>query len=168
MTRYVFRDVVLGFKNSHKADAQVIGETIAGIAVERGGEVTPNDLVDAARPDDHPLHRHFEWDDSAAADAYRLSQARAIIRCVSVERADDEAGHVQAFVSVSGDLQRSYRPMEAVLLSKDLRSRVLESAQRDLDAFKKRYRELTDVVEVVAEASKKVEKRLKESHAAAA
>ena len=69
---------------------------------------------------------------------------------------------------MSGDLQRSYRPMEAVLLSKDLRRRVLESAQRDLDAFKKRYRELTDVVEVVAEASKKVEKRLKESHAAAA
>ena len=39
MTRYVFRDVVLGFKNSHKADAQVIGETIAGIAVERGGVI---------------------------------------------------------------------------------------------------------------------------------
>ena len=60
MTRYVFRDVVLGFKNSHKADAQVIGETIAGIAVERGGEVAiahhrseeplVDEHVDHARP----------------------------------------------------------------------------------------------------------------------
>lgn len=168
MTRYVFRDVVLGFKNAHKADPQVIGDTIAGIATERGGEVTPDDVVEAAKAADNPLHPHFEWDDEAAAERYRLDQARAIIRSVRVEREDDEFGQVQAFVSVSGDLQRSYRPIDVVLKSNDLRRRVLEAAQKDLDAFRKRYRDLTDVVEIVNQASETVEKKIKAEARAAA
>ena len=37
-------------------------------------------VVEAARDDQSPLHRHFEWDDAKAAHTERLSQARGIIR----------------------------------------------------------------------------------------
>lgn len=49
------------------------------------GRLIPADVVDAARRPDSPLHSHFEWDDSAAAEKFRLDQARALIRTVKIE-----------------------------------------------------------------------------------
>ncbi len=51
----------------------------------RGGKLTPEQVLDAARPDESPLHGFFEWDDSAAAEAYRIEQARELIRRVRIE-----------------------------------------------------------------------------------
>jgi len=38
------------------------------------GILEPQDVVDAARPDDHPLHGAFEWDDGIAAEAHRRQE----------------------------------------------------------------------------------------------
>lgn len=55
-------------------------------ALEReNGRLIPADVVDAARDPASPLHAHFEWDDSAAAEKYRLDQARTLIRSVKIE-----------------------------------------------------------------------------------
>jgi len=54
----------------------------AVLALERRGRLTPEEVVDEARDPDSPLHRYFEWDDSAAAEAWRLNQARSMIRWV--------------------------------------------------------------------------------------
>lgn len=48
------------------------------------GVLTPAAVVDAARDESHPLHDRFEWDDSKAAEAHRLNQARVLIRSVRV------------------------------------------------------------------------------------
>jgi len=48
------------------------------------GKVTPQELVDAARNKNHPLHNDFEWDDKKAAQKHRLDTARAIIASVRV------------------------------------------------------------------------------------
>lgn len=53
-------------------------------ALENGGRLTPASVVNAARDPSSPLHAHFEWDESKAAHAYRLDQARALIRSVQV------------------------------------------------------------------------------------
>lgn len=45
-----------------------------------GGAVSPRDVVDAAKPNDSPLHPYFEWDDDKAADNWRLDQARRLLR----------------------------------------------------------------------------------------
>lgn len=52
--------------------------------LEREGRLRPADVVDAARPADSPLHSHFEWDDGAAAERYRLNQARTLIRSITI------------------------------------------------------------------------------------
>ena len=58
--KYVFRDGPLTFKNSDRANAQRIGEAIAGIAATVDGKLTPNAVVSAAANPDHVLHDHFD------------------------------------------------------------------------------------------------------------
>src|SRR5262245_16182963 len=45
-----------------------------------GGALSPRDVVDAAKNDASPLHPYFEWNDSEAADQWRLEQARRLLR----------------------------------------------------------------------------------------
>lgn len=54
------------------------------------GRLTPEGVVKAAARADSPLHSHFEWDDSKAGHAYRLQQARQLIRSVQVEITTEE------------------------------------------------------------------------------
>lgn len=49
------------------------------------GRLLPGDVVEAARAPESPLHSHFNWDDSDAAEKYRLMQARTLIRTVKLE-----------------------------------------------------------------------------------
>jgi hypothetical protein len=51
----------------------------------RSGKITPADIIEAARPEDSPIHDCFEWDDTAAAAAWRMEQARDLIRRVKIE-----------------------------------------------------------------------------------
>jgi hypothetical protein len=48
------------------------------------GRVTAEDLVDAARDRDHPLHEEFDWSDTEAANKWRVHQARQILSSVRV------------------------------------------------------------------------------------
>lgn len=52
---------------------------------QENGRLLPLDVVNAARDPDSPLHSHFEWNDSDAAEKYRLMQARTLIRSVRIE-----------------------------------------------------------------------------------
>lgn len=45
----------------------------------------PKDVVEAARPEESPIHSHFEWDDTRAAEAHRLNQAGKLIARVEME-----------------------------------------------------------------------------------
>lgn len=58
--------------------------------LERNGRLTPEGVVRAAKPDTSPLHPYFEWNNSIAANAHRLEQARQLIRSVPLilERAE--------------------------------------------------------------------------------
>lgn len=157
--KYVFRSEFQTFKGAASADPQVIGAELERIAREGGGEITPDAVVDAARDDKSVIHRHFEWDDATAAEKYRLDQARMIIRSVTIVR-DDISAPVQAFVSLNGSGGRSYRPIDTVLGSRELRMSALAQARRDLEAFKSRYRDLTDVIVELASASEKIDEHI--------
>lgn len=52
--------------------------------LEHDGRLMPADVVEAARDTDSPLHSSFEWDDTEAAQKYRLNQARSLIRTVKL------------------------------------------------------------------------------------
>lgn len=52
---------------------------------KRSGVIYEEDVVDAARDPDSPIHSCFEWDDSVCGEEYRLIQARDLIRRVKLE-----------------------------------------------------------------------------------
>ena len=57
---------------------------IRGIARD-DGVIEPSEVVDAARSPRSPIHDDFLWDDTAAANAHRIEQARRLIRLVKIE-----------------------------------------------------------------------------------
>ena len=88
------------------------------IAAQHEGLLRPEDVVTEATATDHPLHEHFEWDNTAAAHQYRLDQARALIRSVRIEVPNRPDVRVQAFVSIPADRRNEgggYRTLAAVL-----------------------------------------------------
>ena len=161
MVRYVFReDEPIRIKAAGKADPQVIGQALQEIAKDHGQELSPKHVVDAARSSNHPLHPHFEWDDALAAEAFRLDQARNIIRIVRVEDVESKEGTSRAFLSVATKDGVAYRGFDEVKRSVELQTALLQGAKRDLDAFERRYRELMDVCQIVSKAREAVQKRL--------
>jgi hypothetical protein len=161
MVKYVFRDSPLTIKAADKADPQKIGEALEKIAAEANGELTPRAVVDAARMPRHVLHRHFEWDDQKAAEAWRLDQARAVIRLIHVEDVDASDGHSSAFISVSAKSGTSYRTLDAIKNSADLQAAVLAQAERDLEAWERRYHQLQDICEIVRSAQTAIKEKRK-------
>ena len=157
MIRSTFRDDgPLPIKNIAKADPQVIGEALASISDDNG--LTPSSVVEAARDPKSPLNPFFEWDDSKAAEAYREDQARALVRIIRVaENEDDEP--VRAFISVSAPGGVSYRSADEVRNSTDLQLVVLRQAERDLEAWERRYRSLKDICDLVTVAREKAAAR---------
>ena len=59
-------------------------QEVVGQIYEQNGEISPSELVEAARPKKSPIHDAFEWDNIKAGDQYRLWQARQWIRKVEV------------------------------------------------------------------------------------
>ena len=146
MIQYVFSDRPLVINNLDKADPQIIGEELAKISEKKGNRLKPVDVVEAARSRKNPLHHFFEWDDAAAANAYRLDQARSIIRSVSIVN-EEEGEELPAFLSVTDKGGRSYRTMAEIQESPKLQQLVVDNARRDLNAWRDRYRRLANMFE---------------------
>jgi hypothetical protein len=161
MIRYVFReDEPLRIKAAGKANPQRIGEALNAITEKAGGKLTPKAVVDTARDDKHPLHPHFEWNDAAAAESYRLDQARNLIRVIRVEDEVSEEGSTRAFLSVNSDDGVAYRPLDTVKRSSDLQLALMKQADRDLEAFQRRYRALKEVCAEIEKARGKIRQRI--------
>lgn len=113
--------------------------------------LTASALVDVSRPEDAPLHPIFEWDDSLAAEKYREAQARAMIRSIVTIPAKSENKPVRAFFNIQVE-QPKYESLNIILEKPDKRALLLQSAYRELSAFKKKYsilKELTDVFSAI-------------------
>lgn len=139
-------DAILVVPNADRLDPQRVGEELTRIAETHGGALHAENVVEVARDPAHVLHAHFEWDDSRAAHLHRLSTARQIIRIVRIETGTPPELR-RAFFNVHSSDGRSYRTLSEVLSSQSLRDRILEQAQRDLEAWQARYHEFRDLVE---------------------
>jgi hypothetical protein len=126
--------------------AQVVGETLSAIQEKRGG-LRPSEIVEEARPVESPIHACFEWDESEAAQKYRLWQARQLISCVVMVRESPELPPVRAFVNVrqaAEDSQegqkdsRVYLPLETVLASPDLRQQAINAIKSDIASLRRK------------------------------
>lgn len=122
---------------------------------EREGLLTPQVVLDTARDPNHPLHNRFEWDDSVAAERYRLEQAHKLIVKVKIRIiSDDPAADItiRAFQAVLNPATRSgfaYDPSEEVAQDPLKRSMQLRQMERDWRTLKARWEQFSEFVEMI-------------------
>ena len=135
-----------------KVSAQAVGETLEGLA--KAGGVSSAALLDASRDEAAPTHGLFEWDDSIAAERYRLHQATVVINCVQVEvKTNDVSGTYAAFVNVEAKAPAktaTFVPIIDALEDDEHRENLLNNAYMELRAFKKKYEMLTELAGIIA------------------
>ena len=88
------------------------------------GSLTPELVVSRAEGGDSRLHDAFTWDDSLAAEAHRLQQAREIINSIRIE--DDVDGTEYAFMSIADKGGTAYRTLGEIKSSPDLFSKLCQ------------------------------------------
>lgn len=127
-------------KGIYKADAQKVADEIGE------GKINPSEVLEKAKDVNSELHKCFEWDDSIAAEKYRLQQARAIIiNLVYVPKTEEEQP-VRCFQITTE--RRVYQPTQQFLVQKNEYQSLLLRAKAELESFKRRYATLTELESV--------------------
>ena len=120
---------------------------------EEFGELTPDIVVQAATPEDHPLHHRLEWNDTVAGAKYRKQQAHQLIRSVRVTYRDasDQEKSVRALIAMPrpASLISQYEPVEDVINNKFKKQLMLQEAERAWRNLKARYNNLAEFAAIV-------------------
>lgn len=122
----------------------------------RDGVLTCEAVLEAARPKNSPLHDYFTWEDSRAAERYRLIEAGRLIATVKIEyrhKKDPQIIYTPAFIptGTSSEGKRQYYPVEEVAKNDFLREKALADARREMESTRARYSHLVDLLELSTE-----------------
>jgi hypothetical protein len=139
-----------------------VEQCLVAIAKAHNGILKAEDVVDAARPVNSPLHASFCWDDTKAAEQWRLHQARNLIRVVvTILPVENTLQEVDVYCSLDRDRRLpggGYRTLVSVLNDKQLRAELLKEACRDMQIFTQKYAQLTQLVAVRAAMRKALQR----------
>ena len=116
------------------------------IMLAHGGLLNPSHVVEHARDPGTTLHSQFVWDDSDAADKYRLWQARQIISNYHVVCTTPKGQVVQvsAYVSLPEDRKSGggYRAIGEVLSMPEHRRQLFAQAVAEFKQWRVKYSSL--------------------------
>jgi hypothetical protein len=104
------------------------------LLIEHGGELTPDDVVEAARNPETKLHGLFEWDESVAAGRFRLYQARMVLQRFAVPVYKAKV-HKRELLNVEQPHGRRYMARSAVLANESLREQEVDRGWNWLRRF---------------------------------
>lgn len=126
-------------------DAQTAGEELTRI-YDRYGALEPQTIVNESRPESAPLHDCFEWRDEVAAEKYRQQQAANIVRAIVITESEEQKPKegVRAFVRST----ESYEPIQVTVSDTDKMTVLLQSALRELAAFRRKYQMLSELAPI--------------------
>lgn len=159
--------VKYGWKNGRKPeDAEAFGKVMDAIPP---GERTPAAVVAKARPKSSPIHKLFEWDDTAAAEKYRCEQARQYTRELTVTViSDGKELPTRAFHSIviehEADAENQghrFFSVDEIKGDKALEEQVVAQALKELNGWRQRYADYSKifggVFAAIDKAAEKVE-----------
>lgn len=126
-----------------KADAQKVDSEIKGI----GKSATPQQVYEYAKGNpDSELHKCFEWDDRVAAEKYRLSQAQKIIQFIVRVPVSKDKPAVREYQITTQ--RNTYQPTKSFIVNQNEYEELLKRALAELQAFKNKYKTLSELEEV--------------------
>lgn len=124
-----------------KADAQKCYEEMGD------SDISPEEVLEKAKDESSELHKCFEWDDTVAANKYRLQQARQIIQFI-VKVPQNENEQPTRVFQISSK-KNVYQPTVFFQRNNDEYQILLERAKTELTKFKKRYQMLSELEQVM-------------------
>lgn len=153
----------------HEAKRAAMAE-LQRMSKARGGKISPEELVEAARDPGSPLHDFFEWDDAEAAERYRLVQARTLLRMCRLEvtvhkrkmelpyyvRDPEADSDAQGYVE-TGRLPSQEELARDVLVSEFKRAATQLRRARQLAVFFQMELEVSDLIETIVGLQMRVE-----------
>lgn len=116
-----------------RMDKSIALQELEKLMQAHSGTLSPEIVVDAARPDNAPLHNQFEWDDGIAGEKYRIEQARGIIKVFTASiqvgpdvvltarfqiagtPENDGRAHYEDILHIVSDAEKSYQLAVATL-----------------------------------------------------
>ena len=137
--------------NIFKADPTKCYEEICEI----GDEVKPEQVVAKAKDKDSELHKCFDWNDTSAAEKYRLFQAKQVINHLivikrDVEEPEKEPVQFRVMLKNKKSYDSGYKQTIVMVRDEDEYRKMLEQAYAELKAFKKKYACLSELSDILA------------------
>jgi hypothetical protein len=128
---------------------------------QNNGVLYPDKVVEFAENPDTLLHNKFEWDDGKASHAYRLWQARQVIK-LTVVIIPHNNEPIQAYVSLTTNRREEggYHHITEVLSDKELYQQMLQDALYAYKSLYKKYKNLKEL-DPIFQAEKEVREKLK-------
>lgn len=131
-----------------KGDPQKMGESLEPLKVQYGQQVPPAELVKVARDPAHPCHKDFTWNNTKAANAWRLDQARYILRSVVVETIISGVRTYRpnfVVLRYGNELTQPYNDFIDAMTDPRKRAKVLDVALQELQALERKYAKLHEL-----------------------
>lgn len=140
-----------GFEGFYKdIDPQAVADEIISI----GASATPNEILDKARDEGTELHKCFQWDDTIAAEKFRLQQARQVVSFLVIreEKVPEDRPEIRFFYKTDMAHSGGYKQTRLIVQQEDEYKKLLEQAWRELKTFKAKYsclKELQEIFELI-------------------
>jgi len=123
-------------------------------------ENVTKEVLELARPRSSPIHEFFTWDDTAAAEQYRLKQAQTLISCLVVEIENIEYRKYVTPCLIEETGSKAYVEINKARATPEIWEQILDRAMNDAILFRERYNHLKELGPIITAISK-VEKSLK-------
>ena len=136
-------------------------ELLTQMARQKNGMLLIDDVLEEAKDENSILHKHFEWDDSEAADQYRRQQARALIQKCRIQLVETEPVSIRAFVSLPTDRGAGggYRLTSEVVSDANMKEELLHDIRLTISRWTRKLHLLDqDIADLLIE----VETRIKQ------
>jgi len=132
------------------------------LARKNGGVLKVDDVLQEAKDKDSLLHRHFEWDDTEAAEQYRRQQARALIQRCRIQLVESSPVKIRAFVSLPTDRENGggYRLTSEVMSDDYLKDEFLRDIRMTIQRWsQKLYLLDQDIADLIVQVEERLEQR---------
>lgn len=132
------------------------------LARKNGGVLKVDDVLQEAKDKDSLLHRHFEWDDTEAAEQYRRQQARALIQRCRIQLVESSPVKIRAFVSLPTDRENGggYRLTSEVMSDNYLKDEFLRDIRITIQRWSQKLHLLDqDIADLIVQVEERLEQR---------
>lgn len=131
------------FPGMYDADPELVADELERL----GEDITPEQIVEAAREEGSELHKCFTWDDTEAAAKWRKQEARQLLHFLVIREVPDEEEAeqkppVRCFYKTDNG---GYKTAEKVFRHDDEYQKLLQRALAELHAFKVKYASLKEL-----------------------